>query len=67
VNRSLPVTPNDIISIPLIKNAIEIIIAKRINPKLIGCVITIIDTAILMTPTPMRKALDFIRLDQTLT
>ena len=43
---------------PLIRNAIEIIIANRTNPTEIGCAITRIDTAILRTPTPMRKALD---------
>ena len=55
--RSLPDIPNAIISMPLIRNAIEIIIANRTNPE-IGCAITRIDTAILRTPTPMRKALD---------
>ena len=56
--RSLPDIPNTIISIPLIRNAIEIIIANRTNPKDIGCAITRIDTATLRTPTPIRKALD---------
>ncbi len=55
--RSLPDIPNTIISIPLIRNAIEIIIANRTNPKDIGCAITKIDTATLRTPTPIRKAL----------
>ena len=58
MNRSLPDIPNAIISIPLIRNAIEIIIANRTNPKEIGCAITKIDTAILSTPTPIRNALD---------
>ena len=58
MNRSLPDIPNAIISIPLIRNAIEIIIANRTNPKEIGCAMTRIDTAILRTPTPMWKALD---------
>jgi hypothetical protein len=58
MNRSLPDIPNAIISIPLIRNAIEIIIANRTNPKEIGCAITRIDTAILRTPTPIRNALD---------
>ena len=58
VDRSLPEIPNAIISIPLIRNAIEIIIANRTNPTEIGCAITRIDTAILRTPTPIRKALD---------
>ena len=56
--RSLPDIPNAIISIPLIKNAIEIIIANSTNPTEIGCAITRVDTTILRTPTPMRKALD---------
>lgn len=56
--RSLPDIPITIISIPLIRNAIEIIIANRTNPKDIGCAITRIDTATLRTPTPIRKALD---------
>jgi len=56
--RSLPDIPNVIISMPLIRNAIEIIIANRTNPTEIGCAITRIDTAILRAPTPMRKALD---------
>ena len=53
----LPDIPNAIISIPLIRNAIEIIIAKIANPKDIGCVITRRETAILRTPTPIRNAL----------
>ena len=55
--RSLPDIPKAIISMPFIRNAIEIIIANRTNPE-IGCAITRIDTAILRTPTPMRNALD---------
>jgi hypothetical protein len=56
VYRCRPDTPNAIISIPLIRNAIEIIIANRTNPKEMGCAITRIDTAMLRTPTPIRKA-----------
>ncbi len=33
MNRSLPDIPNAIISIPLIRNAIEIIIENRTNPR----------------------------------
>jgi len=58
VYRSLPDIPNAIISIPLIRSAMEIIIASRTNPTEMGCAITRIDTAILSIPTPMRKALD---------
>ena len=58
VDRPLPEIPNAIISNPLIRTAIEIIIANRTNPREIGCAITRIDTAILRTPTPMWKALD---------
>jgi hypothetical protein len=57
VDRSLPDIPNAIISIPVIRNAIEIMRANRTSPKEIGCAITRIDTAILRTPTPIRKAL----------
>ena len=53
-----PDIPRAIISIPLIRNAIEIKTPNRTNPKEIGCAITRIETAILMTPTPMRNALD---------
>jgi hypothetical protein len=53
-----PDIPKAIISIPLIRNATEIKIANRTNPNEIGCAITRIDTAILMTPTPIRNALD---------
>ena len=56
--RCLPDIPNTIISIPLIRNAIEIIIAKITKPKEIGCAITRRDTAILRTPTPIRNARD---------
>ena len=55
--RSIPEIPNTIISMPLSRDVIEIIIANRTNPE-IGCAITRIDTAILRTPTPIRKALD---------
>jgi len=51
-----PDIPKAIISIPLIRNAIEIIIPNRTNPNEIGCAIIKIDTAILITPTPMRNA-----------
>lgn len=53
-----PDIPITIISIPAIRNAIEIKIPNRTNPKEIGCAITRIDTAMLITPTPMRNALD---------
>ena len=53
-----PDIPNTTISIPLIRNAAEIKIANRTNPNEIGCAITRIDTAMLMTPTPIRNALD---------
>jgi hypothetical protein len=58
VYRCLPDIPNTIISIPLIRNTIEIIIAKITNPKEIGCAITRRDTAILRTPIPIRNARD---------
>lgn len=51
-----PDIPKAIISIPLIRNAIEIIIPNRTNPNEIGCTIIKIDNAILITPTPMRNA-----------
>lgn len=57
VDRSLPDIPKAIISIPVIRNATEIMRANRTSPKEIGCAITRIDTAILRTPTPIRKAL----------
>ena len=57
MDRSLPDIPSAIISIPVIRNAIEIMRANRTSPKEIGCAITRIDTAILSTPTPIRKAL----------
>jgi hypothetical protein len=58
MKRSLPDIPNAIISIPLIKNAIEIIIASKTNPKLIGWAITSKASTMLKAPTPIRRALD---------
>ena len=53
-----PDIPEIIISIPFIRKAIEIMIAKKTKPKLIGCAITRRDTVILRTPTPIRKTRD---------
>ena len=58
LNLRLPAIPNPIISIPLIRRAIDIIKAKIGTPIPIGCANTMRDTTTLSIPTKRRAALD---------
>lgn len=58
LNLRLPAIPKAIISIPLIKRAIDIIKAKRGMPILAGCAKTMRDIIMLNIPTKIRAALD---------
>jgi hypothetical protein len=55
--NDLPPKPTAIISIPVIRIAIDILAASSGTPKPVVCAITKPDTAILSNPTPMRKPL----------
>ena len=57
LSLDLPVIPVIIISIPIIRNATEIIIANNGTPTLTGCTIIITANAMLMAPTPIPSAL----------
>jgi hypothetical protein len=58
LNLRLPAIPNPIISIPLIRRAIDIIKAKIRTPIPIGCANTMRDRMMLSIPTKKRAALD---------
>jgi len=58
LNLRLPAIPNPIISIPLIRRAIDIIKAKIRTPIPAGCANTMSDRMMLSIPTKRRVALD---------